>query len=256
MSPVESRNQAGTEQRIVFAHRGLCTQAPENTMAAFRLAHEAGCTWIETDVDIIADGTPVILHDSTLNRTTDHSGSMYALSRHELPHVDAGAWFSPSFAGEHLPTLHEFIDFLNETGMNANIELKSHEAGAAGAHTLIDVVMRELARLKPGIEIIVSSFSLLQLAEFHRRVPNYPIGVLFEQRTLGLDWLSVLEICGASYVHLEDTALLPQLMALPLKAGYKVNVWTVDSRARANELFHLGATGVFTNVADSMLDLA
>ncbi|MCF2707345.1 glycerophosphoryl diester phosphodiesterase [Arcanobacterium haemolyticum] len=245
-----------TFDRAIFAHRGLSSKAPENTMSAFRLAEATGCGWIETDVDIIADGTPVILHDTALNRTTNRSGSMYTLTRDELPHVDAGSWFSPRFAGEHLPTLTEFVDFLNETGMNANIELKGNEAGAATSLALVDTVIAELDRLRPDCEIIISSFSPLLLAEFHRRAPRYAIGVLFEDVTIRPDWLSILELCGASYIHVEDSPRLNELISLPLKAGFGVNVWTVDSRPRANELFNLGATGVFTNRADDLVDLA
>lgn len=242
-------------ERIIFAHRGLSHRAPENTMAAFRLAHESGCTWIETDVDVISGAIPVILHDSTLDRTTDQTGSMYDAGLEDIAKADAGAWFSPQFSGERIPTLHEFIDFLNETGMNANIELKSHERGLAGARQLVDAVIAELGRLRQEIQVIISSFSVVQLEMFHALAPQYPIGVLFTEQTVGADWLSVLQACGATYVHLEDTPRLNELMKLPLAAGYSVNVWTVDSRSRANELLNLGATGIFTNVADQMLDL-
>ena len=241
---------------MIFAHRGLCQRAPENTLAAFRLAHEAGCRWIELDVDILADGTPVILHDSTLDRTTNRSGSMYRITRDDLKEIDAGAWFSPEHAGEPIPTLAQVVEFLNETGLNCNIELKANEAGAASSLTLVNNTLRDVEKLDPGCEIILSSFSPLLLAEAHRRAPNYAIGVLFEQATIRRDWRSVLELCGASYIHLEDHALATQQISLARSAGFEVNVWTVNSRARANELLHAGVSGIFTDRADEMLDLA
>ena len=127
-----------TQIPIVFAHRGLPTRAPENTLAAFRLAHSVGARWLELDVDILADGTPIVLHDSTLDRTTNRSGSIYGLSSGDLSRVDAGAWFSPQYAGEPIPTLTEVVGLLNETGMHCNVELKSNEVGAAASLTLVE----------------------------------------------------------------------------------------------------------------------
>ncbi len=242
-------------QPMIFAHRGLCQQAPENTMSAFRLAHEAGCRWIELDVDILADGTPVILHDTTLDRTTNRSGSMYGIRREDLNEIDAGAWFSPEYAGERIPTLAEVVDFLNETGMNCNVELKANEAGAASSLALVNNTLRELERLGSDCEIILSSFSPLLLAEAHRRAPDHAIGVLFEQSTIRPDWRSVLELCGASYIHLQDHPLLSREIPLAHAAGFGVNVWTVNSRARANELLNAGVAGIFTDHADELLDL-
>ena len=240
---------------IIFAHRGLCRQAPENTMAAFRMAYESGCRWLELDVDILADGTPAVLHDSTLDRTTDRSGSMYKVTAADLAGIDAGAWFGPEYAGERIPTLAEVVRFLNETGMNCNVELKANEAGAETSLTLVGNTLRELENLDSEREIILSSFSPLLLAEAHRRAPEYTIGVLFDRRNLRLDWRSVLEMCGASYIHIEDHPLLTRVMPLAQSAGFGVNVWTVNSRARANELFNSGATGVFTDRADELIGL-
>ena len=96
-------------ERAVLAHRGLPSAAPENTMAAFRAAADAGASWIETDVDLLADGTPVLIHDTALERTTDRGGSIYGLRAADLEHIDAGRWFGPDFVGERLPTLEAFV---------------------------------------------------------------------------------------------------------------------------------------------------
>ena len=94
-------------------------------MSAFKKVVEHGLNWIETDVDILGDGTAIICHDTTLDRTTNKTGGYYELTAKDLPSIDAGSWFSPEFAGEPLPTLHQLVDFMNETGLNANIEIKS-----------------------------------------------------------------------------------------------------------------------------------
>lgn len=241
-------------KRIVFAHRGSNRLAPENTMPAFELAVVGGATWIETDVDITGDGAPVIIHDSTLDRTTNRTGLLVDLDSSELDTVDAGAWFSPAYEGVRLPRLAEVIDFINDRAINANIELKSHESGEAGTNQLIDVVIKELARLDPEREIIISSFSPLVLDRFHQRAPEYTIAMLWTKETLGPDWLSVLEMVGATYAHLENEGLTEAMVKAITSAGYGVSVWTVNDRARANELFSWGCTGIFSDVATHMLD--
>lgn len=235
-------------ERAVLAHRGLPSAAPENTMAAFRAAADAGARWIETDVDLLADGTPVLIHDTALERTTDRGGSIYGLRAADLAHVDAGSWFGPDFAGERLPTLEAFIDFVNERGINANIELKANEQGAARSVELVDTLAAALERLDAGRQVLVSSFSQPLLMAFHQRHPRYATAVLYESTTIRPDWRSVAELCGAVAIHPEDEGLTEAMVHAARAAGYGVNVWTVNRPDRANQLFNWGCTGVFTDV--------
>ncbi len=241
--------------RTIFAHRGVCHKAPENTLAAFEKAHESGVRWLETDVDILGDGTAIVIHDSTLDRTTNLSGSYYGLTAADLPKIDAGWWFSPKFAGEPLPTLRMLVDFLNRTGMNANIEVKGNEAGRAMTSQLVDSVIAELERLEHGREVIISSFSPLILELFRDRAPKLERGALFTAGSLFGDWKSILEITESTYIHPQDKGLLREHIQFARKFGYGVNVWTVDTPDRANELLNWGATGIFTNRADKLIHL-
>lgn len=236
-------------EKIVFAHRGLNTLAPENTMAAFQAAHQHGLKWLETDIDVIGDGTVIICHDTTLDRTTNRSGGYYDLSKADIEQLDAGSWFSKQFEGEPLPTLRQLVDFLNLTGMSCNIELKANEAGQAMSMQLLDNMLAELERLKASSKIIVSSFSHVLLAKLHDKAPKLPLGCLYETCALYDDWKSVLEMVGASYIHPEDKGLTKAKVQAFRAAGYGVNVWTVNNLDRANELFNWGATGIFTDVA-------
>ncbi len=239
----------------IFAHRGASGTRPENTLAAFVAAADSGATWVETDVDIAACGTPVLLHDTDLDRTTNLSGPLYGYTAEQLAGADAGAWFSPDTAGEPVPTLAQLIDLANERGLNLNIELKSNEQGAERSRLLVDRVIEELARLQPGREVIVSSFNHLLLAEFKRRAPQYAVGALFVTEMFQPDWRSVLELIDASAAHLEDRGLTRATVRALREAGYEVNVWTVNSPARANELKNWGATGVFTDYPERLLHL-
>lgn len=247
-APVHPGRLVPSLERAVLAHRGLPSAAPENTMAAFRAAADAGARWIETDVDLLADGTPVLIHDTALERTTDRGGSIYGLRAADLAHVDAGSWFGPDFAGERLPTLEAFIDFVNERGINANIELKANEQGAARSIELVDTLAAALERLDAGRQVLVSSFSQPLLMAFHQRHPRYATAVLYESTTIRPDWRSVAELCGAVAIHPEDTGLTEAMVRAARAAGYGVNVWTVNRPDRANQLFNWGCTGVFTDV--------
>lgn len=239
--------------RTVFAHRGLPSQAPENTIASFARAADCGATWIETDVDITRDGTPIIIHDTTLDRTTNRSGGFYSRTADDLVGTDAGAWYGKDFAGEGIPTLSQLVEFLNARHVNANIEIKQNEEGAERTLELIRAVSAALEGLDEEREVIISSFSQPLLLKFHEHAPELAIGVLYETVALYDDWRSVLELCGATHIHPEDRGLTRDRVRMFRDAGYGVNVWTVNSSARANELFNWGCTGVFTDIADQLL---
>lgn len=239
----------------VFAHRGLNRKAPENTMAAFAAAQTAGVPWLETDTDILADGTPILIHDSTTDRTTDRAGSIYELTRTDLPEISAGAWFSPEFAHQRIPTLAELIDFLIAHPMNLNLELKGNEQGKATSLALVEAVLTELERLPHAIEVMICSFSPLLLAAVHQRNESIPLALLTARGLLGRDWRSILELSGASLIHPEADMLTPDLVHDFRDAGYAVNAWTVNNPQRANELLNWGCTGIITDIADDLLRL-
>ena len=111
-------------RKPLIAHRGAPAHAPENTLTAVRMAKEMGARWIETDVRLTADGALVMIHDETLDRTTNGSGPVLMATAEEIRSLDAGSWFAPEFAGETVPTLHEFIACIRTEGLNLQLELK------------------------------------------------------------------------------------------------------------------------------------
>ncbi|OKL46697.1 glycerophosphoryl diester phosphodiesterase [Boudabousia marimammalium] len=238
-------------QGRIYAHRGMRSLAPENTLSAFRKMADYGQQWLETDVDILGDGTPILMHDTLLDRTTNRSGFFYDLRAEDLPGIDAGSWFSPEFTGEPLPRLAQLVDLMNELELNANIELKSHERGAAGSAQLVENTLRELSRLDPGREVIISSFNHLLLRLVRERTDRYPLAALFVKENLLDDWRSVAELCGATVIHPETTGLSRGRVREMRDAGFDVNVYTVNDRGRANELFNWGVTGIFTDYAQN-----
>jgi glycerophosphoryl diester phosphodiesterase len=100
----------------VWAHRGGSSAAPENTAASDEVARRAGVEWIETDVQPTKDGVPVVLHDATVDRTTNGTGAIRSLTAAEVAELDAGSWFSPAYAGQRVPTLASQLDGLRAQG--------------------------------------------------------------------------------------------------------------------------------------------
>src|SRR5438445_1086012 len=108
----------------LIAHRGASALAPENTLAAFRKAGEIGAKWVEFDVMLAADGEAVVIHDDTLDRTTNAKGNVCDYPYSYLQTLDAGSWFNPQFSHEKIPTLAEVIGVLRHCKLAANIEIK------------------------------------------------------------------------------------------------------------------------------------
>jgi glycerophosphoryl diester phosphodiesterase len=110
---------------ILIAHRGGSAEAPENTMAAFRHAVEIGARFVELDVQMSRDGELVVMHDETVDRTTNGTGAIHNTTFEELRRLDAGSWFGPHFAGQKIPTLREVLELCVNSGVGVVIELKA-----------------------------------------------------------------------------------------------------------------------------------
>ncbi|MDU0349665.1 glycerophosphodiester phosphodiesterase family protein [Actinomyces sp. MRS3W] len=245
--------------RTVLAHRGAAALAPENTVAAFRRAAQEGAQWVELDVDVIADGTLIVIHDSRLDRTTNRTGSYYDLAATDLAAIDAGAWFTADdgthpYVGEPLPTLDAVLDVVAEYGLAVNVELKSCQAGAVACRRLVDGVADRLDRHaeRSGADVIVSSFNPLLLERMRQRRPGTDLALLTDSRLLTDDWRSYVEQLGAVAVNPSDAYLTRERVEEIRSLGYGVNVWTVNSRERAQELFDWGVTGIFTDRVHEM----
>ncbi len=116
---------------LVIAHRGYSSRAPENTMPAYKLAVEAGAQMIEADVNITRDGVPIMIHDWHLGRTVKLDAAVHDLLLSDLQDVDAGSWFSQEFAGVHVPTTQQLLEFAKETGVKTCFEVKGADSREA-----------------------------------------------------------------------------------------------------------------------------
>ena len=227
-----------------LAHRGAGQLAPENTLAAFRLGAALGFRAFECDVKLSADGLPFLLHDDTLERTSNGSGIASDLPWAELSQLDAGSWHSRTFAGEALPTLQAVAAFVLRNGFALNIELKP-TPGAEGQTG--QIVAGLAARLWAGQDLppLLSSFSPAALAAAQATAPALPRALLLD--TLWSGWFECASAlrCVAVVTHhrLMDAALRSRLQA----AGWRALVYTVNEPADAERLLALGIAGLITD---------
>jgi len=221
---------------FVWAHRGASAVAPENTMAAFRAAEAAGADGIELDVHLSRDGVPVVLHDETLERTTDGRGPVGAVSLAQLRQLDAGAWFDPAFAGERLPTLEEVFVWASDR-LRLNVEIKAAEAGLA---------VVELLRNNPRVRILVSSFDHGMLEQLRRHAPELPLAFLVDSPFWRRAVRRAVQ-CRAESLHPRYDLLSHPLLAACRRQGLAVHCWTVDRPEESASLRRRGVAGVFTN---------
>ncbi|MEP7199675.1 MAG: glycerophosphodiester phosphodiesterase family protein, partial [Chloroflexota bacterium] len=165
-----------------LGHRGALSLAPENTLAAFAVAREVGADGVEFDVQLSADGQLVIIHDDTVDRTSDGHGLVNALTLAELKRLDVGRWFGAQFAGERIPTLQDVFDLLGRQ-MLLNIEIKSKSGVTTddGDNGLIAKVVECVQRNGMGDCVLISSFNFASLRRVRQLDPTLRIGALYSR---------------------------------------------------------------------------
>lgn len=231
------------------AHRGAGKVAPENTLAALKVGHALGYRMAEFDVKLSADGVAFLLHDATLQRTTNGWGRADALAWRELAQLDAGAWHSRPFAGEPLPTLGAVASFCSANDIAVNIEIKptpgrERETGAAVA---LDASLFWSESTAPPL---LSSFSELALASAQETVPDLPRAYLFNR--LPVDWRERCMALGCVAVDVKHSALKPKIVEEAHALGLAVVAWTVNDPARAKLLSQWGVDTIITDAVDRL----
>jgi glycerophosphoryl diester phosphodiesterase len=231
---------------LIIGHRGASGHAPENTLAAFSLATEMGADGFELDVALSADGVPVVLHDDTLQRTTNGSGQVSATSLAELKKLDAGyaARFGQQFAGERLPTLAEVFEAAHPRAI-INVELKHDRTpGRLLARQVVALIHAH----NMAERVFISSFQFSNLKRVNELDAGLVIGVLY---TLGAFAPRVERRLKGAF---EFTAHHPSRFGLTAarirwchERGRQVNAWTVNSPADLRRLMLAGVDGVITD---------
>ena len=231
---------------VIIAHRGYRKRYPENTLAAFAAAFDAGVGMVELDVTLTRDRRVVVLHDATLDRTTDGRGQVRDFTLEELKQLDAGSWFDPRFSGERLPTLEEALDLCATRGM-VNIEIKADAFEAARHKDAIEEqVLTAVAERSMGDRVLISSFETRFLARIADRTNAPAVGVL-TQRRIDSDPLSLCKRLRAFSWHPDFHSVTTARVRAMHAAGIMVFPYTVNQPKDFRGLLKMGVDGIFTD---------
>ncbi|WP_298322092.1 glycerophosphodiester phosphodiesterase family protein [Haloactinopolyspora sp.] len=248
---------------IDVAHRGSSGIAPENTVAAVAYAVQQRASFVEVDVQRSADGELVIIHDTTLERTTNVEEvfpdrapwNVGDFTLAEIRQLDAGSWFSPDFAGEPVPTLREVVEALGpRTGFL--LELKSpdlYPGIEAQIHEELSSIPGYLPRSLRTDRLVVQSFDIDSMRTYHDIAPEVPIGLLYGSRPSDdelVDASTWAEQVNPSY-RVTDQELVDRIHEL----GMTISVYTIDTGQLMREYINLGVDGIITNYPGVLRDI-
>jgi glycerophosphoryl diester phosphodiesterase len=237
---------------MVIAHRGFSGDAPENTLAAFQKAIEVDSDMMEFDVHISRDGQVVVIHDDTLERTTNGHGQVADYTLKELKQLDAGFWFAKRFSGETIPTLEEALQ-LAKGRILVNIEIKD---GSLGQYTITDLADRTLQEVRKAAmaeQVIFSSFYPPALERIQERDSRVWVALLYHR-----SWQSIPQVTGGksfSILNLRNSFLTKGKIARIHQEGMRVNTYTVNAAAQMERFIRWGIDGIITNHPDRLIKI-
>jgi len=232
---------------LCIAHRGASAHAPENTIAAFARAFDDGADWIECDVRLTADGVPIVLHDATLDRTTNGRGPAAQRTLAEVKRFDAGTWFARRFARQTVPTLAEVLDCARHRG-GVNIELKCDPVRGPIREThrrLARAVGATVAAARFRGPIVVSSFSRPALRAARTAMPHARLGYLVSRSAHGTR--SLHRAIGLWSLHPHVRLASRARFAAARRLGLMLLAWGADDPVDARRLAALGADGLMAD---------
>jgi len=242
---LHSDHEVSAARPLIAAHRGASKYAPENTMAAFRLAMEMGADYIELDVRMTRDGRLIVLHDETVDRTTNGKGRAEWMTYGEILELDAGGWFSGAFRGERVPSLEEVLDnFAGSIGLI--LELKQPSA-YPGIERKLAGLLSDRGLDRTDGKLIIQSFDTRSLRSMRELMPDVPIAVLVRPGR------RVTSQSLAAYRMYADAVSLPGTLARkPVidrirSYGLSVLVWDVRDGRQLGRLLAYGVDGILTN---------
>ncbi|PSL01543.1 glycerophosphoryl diester phosphodiesterase [Haloactinopolyspora alba] len=256
--------QAKPEADVVdIAHRGSSGSAPENTVAAVEYAVDQRSSFVEVDVQRSADGELVIMHDVTLERTTNVEEvfpdrapwNVGDFTLEEMRQLDAGSWFSPDFAGEPVPTLREVVEALGpRTGLLLELKSPSLYPGIeAQIHEELSSIPGYMERSLRTGRLVVQSFDIDSMRTYDEIAPEVPVGLLYgsqpteEELVEASTWA---EQVNPSY-RVTDAALVERIHEL----GMTISVYTINSGQLMREYINLGVDGIITNYPGVLRDI-
>ena len=242
-----------------IAHRGAGHLAPENTLAAFQMGFDYGFRMIEFDVQLTADQIPILMHDATLDRTTDGHGPVCAVTAGQLAQLNAGRWHSATFDGEAVPTLTDAARWMQARGVMANLEIKPAKGLEGATGTAAAALAAEL--WQGQVLPLLSSFSIKALEAARATAPELPRALLADAAR----WAELVptdqpfEAIVQAALELSAVAIVVQYAGLDAgriarahSAGLRVLTYTLNDAELAKTLLAVGLDGVITDAVDTL----
>lgn len=228
---------------IIYAHRGASKEAPENTMPAFELAFKQGAQGIETDVQLTKDQIPVLIHDEKVNRTSNYKGYVKDFTYQELSQLDFGSWHSSKYKGATIITLDSFLEWIQHKPLWINIELKTNVFEYKGIE---DIVLERIKKYNVYDRTVCSSFNPNTIMRLHDQDPNLETALLTKQKIRNLEY--VLQKMGSHSFHTKYRNLSERLVNNCKTHQIPLRIYTVNKPSHLIRCFHLGVTGIFTDL--------
>ncbi len=229
---------------ILFAHRGDLAHAPENTLPSFEQALQKGADGVELDAKLTADGHVIVIHDSTVDRTTNGKGRVASLALDEIRKLDAGKWFDEKFSGTQVPLLEEVFQTVGKDKL-INIELTNYSTPRDG---LVIKVCDLIKRHNNQKQIIFSSFFPSNLKIAAQTLPEIPRGLLAMPGLVGL-WARSFGFMFGDYqaLHPHISNASREQVQRAHRINRRVHVWTANSNEEISRLKEWGVDGIFTD---------
>ena len=217
-------------------------------MAAFKLALELDVPAIELDVHPAIDGTLMVIHDGTVDRTTNGAGAVRDMTVEKLLNLDAGAKFAPEFAGEKIPTLVDVLNMLEQSNIQLNVEIKASQPSMNVPRTLVNL----LRQFSKQCHYVISSFSLQALLEVRIIAPEITLALIGN----GPEILPQARLNRFPWIHGNFRTVDEQLITQAHADGIRVNIWTMDDPARLAYWRGIDIDKICTNCPAKMLAAA
>ncbi len=234
---------------IRIAHRGASGIAPENTLAAFEKALEFDLDAVELDVHATKDGKVIVMHDATLDRTTNITGRIQELTYAEITAADAGSWFSSEYKGEKVPTLSDALDMINGHAVTV-VEIKAQD--------IAEKVVRVIEKSNACDDVVVISFHPDNIYAVRQLKPQIPTGLLISMdvsdnpRSQAIELAHRTVAVGASTLSVSHQMLSPEFVYVIHQRGINLWTWTIDDIARIQEVAEFGVDGITSNYPDRL----
>lgn len=237
----------------LVGHRGAMGHAPENTMASFRKGLDLGADWVECDVQLSKDGKVMVFHDPTLNRTSNGTGPLRNRTASQLRSLDAGAWFSPEFKGQRIPTLNELLRWAKPCKTRSGlplgllVEIKNKPVSYPGIERKVAQAIQSAGMAE---RVVVISFDHAAVKKIKRIAPRLWTGMLYHKPLK--DPVARARALKANVVSPAMQLATKSLALRARGAGLTLSVWTVNEEKDMKKMISCGVDAITTNLPDRL----